>query len=300
MNLVELLRDRGIDSRQQGQHHHARKGWVQFDCPFCGQGTSKYHLGFNPRGGYFNCFKCGPHDAVKTVSEMLSCPWSEAKSLVESADTGFLKAPQRADKPARRRSLVLPYGLGPLNPGHRLYLEMRGFDPDEIQDTWRVQGLGVAPPLSHRLFIPIFDRAGQMVSWTTRSIAKHATLRYVSAKANQELFSHKEILYGEHKVVGYSTICVVEGPISMWAIGTGCVATCGIGFKREQALLLARYQTVYVCFDNEPSAQRRAKELCDFLMPNCEVINVVLTDKDPADALLNHPKEIKQLRRLLK
>lgn len=298
MNLVDVLKDRGVDARQHGQHHHARRGWVQFDCPFCGKDTSKFHLGYNARGGYFNCFRCGPHDAVKTVSEMLSIPWKDAQAIVASSG-GRIKAPDKAEEPRIKRKLVLPYGLGPLNNAHRSYLESRGFNPDEIQDLWNIQGLGVAPPLSHRIFIPIFDRAGNMVSWTTRSIGK-AELRYVSAKANQELIPHKDILYGEHRVIGYNTICVVEGPISMWAIGPGCVATCGVGFKREQSKLLARYNTVYVCFDSEKQAQRRATELCDYLMPNCEVFNVVLSEKDPAESLLKNPKEIKQLRRLLK
>lgn len=298
MNLVEILQQQGVEGKSKGEHHHARGQWVQYDCPFCGKGTSKYHMGFNPRGVYFNCYKCGPHDAVKTVSEMLGVTWQQALALVKSADGG--RAPELPDKPTVKRKLTLPYGLLPLARSHRDYLRERGFDPDEIIETWKVQGLCVAPPLSHRIFIPIFNRGGEMVSWTTRSIARNVELRYVSAGEHQEKESHKTLLYGEHKVTGFTSICCVEGPISMWAIGTGCVATCGTGFKREQALKLARYGTVYVCFDAEPVAQRRAKELCDFLLPMCEVYNVVLSNKDPADTMLSHPKEIQQLKRKLK
>lgn len=295
--LLEILRN--VEQRTFGQHHHARRGWVQFDCPFCGKGSSKFHLGLNLRGGYFNCFVCGPVDTAETLAELLNISKGEAVGVARTVK-GFAGQQEKAQITPVKRQLVLPYGLLPLSRAHKEYLQGRGFDHKEIIKEWNVMGLSVAPPLSHRLFIPIFDRKGSMVSWTTRSIAKDVTLRYVSAKATQELVDHKTILYGEHKIIGYNSICVVEGPVSAWAIGTGCVATCGVGFKREQAKLLARYHRVFVCFDAEPAAQRRAKELCDYLSPNCEVYNIVLSLKDPAEVLKHKPKEIKQLRRKLR
>ena len=58
MNIVELLDKYDIDHRGE-DHHHGRHGWVQVDCPRCGPGSGKFHLGFSLTTAAVNCWRCG-------------------------------------------------------------------------------------------------------------------------------------------------------------------------------------------------------------------------------------------------
>ena len=215
MKLEDLFREHNIPFKRAGEHHHACAGWLQMDCPKCGRGTKKYHMGFNTYGRYFNCFRCGKMDAVEVVSDLLDVTTGQAIGILKEAEVS--SGPVTAIQAKVSGKLRLPYGLGPLAKPHRLYLKRRGFDPDELVKLYKIQAIKWAPKLAWRIFIPIFNKAGEMVSWTTRAILKNDPLRYVSASLKQEKESHKTLLYSENLVEGHS-ICVVEGPISQWAV----------------------------------------------------------------------------------
>jgi DNA primase len=201
-------------------------------------------------------------------------------------------APEVSVKP--RGKLVEPFGVEPLRMSHRDYLLTRDFDPDEIVRLWQVQGLGMMGPrhLRWRLYVPIMQN-GERVSWTTRSINPETTRRYVGAKAEEEAVPKGEILYGEdycrHSVV------VCEGPTDVWRIGPGAVATLGVAFTQAQVARLSKYPVRAVCFDSDPEAQKRAKKLCDALLPYPGRTSIVTIDaKDPASM---KPHEVRQIRR---
>lgn len=294
MKLEELLRDEGVRIMRPGEHHHARQGWLQLDCPFCGKGSSKFHMGLSMNGGTFVCYKCGKLDRLQTIAALLDVTDRRAISMLKGVSYSTEANPrQSAANP--RHSLVLPKGRGELKKAHVDYLRKRGFDVAELVRIWKIEGIGGFVPLQWRIFIPMFLN-GKMVSWTTRAISKEAKLRYISAGATQEIVNHKTLLYGED-LCG-NTICIVEGPISAWAIGPGAVATCGLGFTRPQLTRMAKYPRRLVCFDSERTAQRRAKQLCDALsvFPGTTE-NILLDAKDPAES---SPKEIKSLRMIIR
>ena len=286
--LIELLRHNNIPLKQQGEHHHAGKGWVQIDCPKCSPGWGKFRLGFHPATGRSFCWVCGPVDGVAILSEVCNV------SLRDSADT--LRQPfrgERADNRPHTGKLQLPTA-GELLPAHRAYLKGRGFDPDEIARVWGVGGIGpLGGTLAWRLLIPIKDPAGKTVSWTTRSIKKDAEIRYLSAAPEQEAVPHKELLYGAH--LAKHAVVIVEGPISAWSIGPGAVATCGLGYSQQQMGAMLDYPVRAVCFDAEPAAQKRAAELCRELsaFPG-RTENIELeTGSDPAEI---DPAEVAEIR----
>jgi hypothetical protein len=287
MTFRELLLDLRVVVRAEREHHHARPGWLQLDCPFCGKDSDKYHLGYSLSGNYFNCWQCGPHSAIDTLMALTGKNRPECTVLASGVEHA------KYIKPASERSvLITPSGLGALGGAHRRYLQGRGFDVATLEQLWRVQGIGIAPRLQWRIFIPFFQR-GRMVSWTTRSINDHG-LRYCSASPAEEAVNHKTLLYGEDYV--RDTALVVEGPLDAWKLGPGTVATCGTGFTRSHVLRLSRYPKRVVIFDAEGPAQQRARELCDLLAPfPGETLRVTLDSKDPGSA---SPKEIKQIRRL--
>lgn len=234
---------------------HCRPGWAQLDCPFCGRGSQRFHLGFNLSKGYLHCWKCGPHRMAETLAELLEIDLRKAKGMLRGVERVATKVVDR-----QRGTLVLPKGIGELLPAHRRYLKGRGFNPDELVRLWGVKGIGLASRLQWRLFIPI-NHQGETVSWTTRAIGEDAELRYVSASAEEEALDHKELLYGADHC--RHACCLVEGPLTAWAGGHGFAATCGTGYKTAQLAAFAKYPVRGICFDAEDAAQRRARDVLE-------------------------------------
>ena len=288
MQFTDLLDQHGVDWISEGDRH-CREGWVQMQCPFCGRGSRKYHLGYNIAERYVNCYQCGYHRLTETVMALTGLSFPDAKNALGGVGVRIESKPV----PKKTGTLVIPKHVGPMQKPHRRYLrDVRGMDPDVIERVWQVQGIGIAPRLSWRLFIPIM-LDGEVVSWTTRSIGSNAKVRYMSASEAQEAVPHKSLLYGEHFVE--SVICVVEGPLDAWKIGPGCVATCGTGYSRAQVRRISQYPIRALCFDNEPAAQQRARSLADDLsvFPG-ETMVVTLDSKDAGEA---SEKELRKLRK---
>lgn len=290
MRFQEVLDEYRI--RYQTEGKYARSGWIQFHCPFCsgGKDPNKPYAGYNIAFNYVNCWRCGPHRVGDTIQELTGLSWRDVKSILSNLETE--RAPRKTSK-VRRGKLDLPKKVGPMLPAHKQYLRDRGFDPAVIERLWNVQGIGMAKNLAWRLFIPIYY-CGEVCSWTTRTISETRPDRYISASEGQEVYSHKDLLYG----LDYCrhTVVVVEGPTDVWRVGPGAVATLGTGWSRRQLNLLSRFTRRVVCYDNEPAGQRRANELCDLLavFPG-ETHNVRLDAKDPGSA---SKKEIRQLRKM--
>lgn len=298
MTFLEILDDLGVEYFGVGQDKHARPGWVQLECPFCGKDSGKHHLGYSIEKNYLACWKCGGHSLLSTLIELTNKETHEARKLL--SDLTHDRSP--TETKTRRGQLIAPKCLETLSKAHLNYLFDRGFDHERIK-LWDLRGLGIGAyvktpekkiRLDWRIFIPI-RLNGDMVSWTTRTISATAQPRYISAPAEAELINHKELLFGED-FCRYA-VCCCEGPFDAMRIGPGAVATCGTSYSSAQFNRLAKYQVRAVCFDNEPEAQRRARKLADDLsgFPG-ETLNIVLDSKDPGSA---SEKEIRLLRKTL-
>lgn len=289
MTPQELFDSLDIPAISEG-HEHTRRGWLQLDCPFCNQ-PDHWRLGFNIRGCYFHCWACGPLSIANVLMEVTGKGFREIRTLLDKLDRDEIVSP---DEIKPQGKLVLPDGLSPLLKPHKSYLRERGFSPKRLTRIWGLQGIGLAPDLAWRIFIPITYR-GKIVSWTTRSLTKQG--RYRSAGLEQESIPHKELLYGE-EYAGHSVI-VCEGPADVWSIGPGAVATFGISYTSSQAARISKYSRRILCYDAEPEAQRKARELADELAPFSGDTLIVTLDsgKDPGEA---SEKELRQLRRMLK
>jgi DNA primase len=191
--------------------------------------------------------------------------------------------------------LVLPKGIKDMGKAHKRYLVKRGFDPDEIARLWHVQGIGIASRLQWRLFIPVI-LDGETVSWTTRALTDEVELRYIAAKPDEEKMALPTLLYGMDYV--RHIIAIHEGPTDVWRMGPGTVCTMGSKFSKAQVAAIAKIPKRIICFDNDPKAQRRARELCSRLeVFEGETLRVELDAPDPGSA---SAKEVRAFRRLLK
>lgn len=289
MNILELYDDLRIPYRQHGESPHVTEGWVGIVCPFCGTGTNRYGLGYNLRSGWLSCWKCGPHNLASVIAQAAGISSKDARSLADGVDR--VRIVERYER--ERGRLELPAGVVDLGKVHRRYLESRGFDPDELIDLWKIQGIGLHPRLGWRIFIPIHQRR-EVVSWTTRLTSDDCehTERYRGAKRGQEIYPRGTVLYGEDKAK--HAIVVHEGPFDVWRTGPGAVCTCGVGFTQTQVRRMSKYPIRAICFDSDRAAQRRARALSDQLAPfPGETYIVQLSGKDPATSPAS---EIRELR----
>ncbi len=288
MTFADLLTRYGVDHRPPGSHHHSGPNYHSINCPYCA-GTGKFRMGFHLTRKFFTCFCCG----YKPVWMVLRDITHESRETVDSLIAGLGVSRHRiseADSKPRGK-LKIPVGVGELLPAHRRYLKQRGFDPEELTTLWGVQGIGIAPALSWRIWIPIRDAAGVTVSWTTRSIVGSG-IRYITARPEEESVGSKDLLFGEDMC--RHAVLVTEGPLDAMAIGPGAVATLGMKVSKKQITRIARFPVRCLVFDHEDEAQQRAKKLCEDLSVFAgETYRIILSGKDAASS----PKEeIQELR----
>jgi len=245
------------------QHHHCSSGWIASHCPFCG--SMNFHLGYNPYGQYFNCWKCGSHSVYEFVAKVTHSSKGRVKEILKTyCDTS---APLVRRRKSKRIGTVLkpPSGLGPLRDNHRRYLMKRGFDPDELEFMYHLKGIGPisGPGWKHRLMIPIIHE-GEVVTYQGRDVTGRSDIRYKSMRTEDSLMDIKSTLYGYDNLEGLNFAVVVEGPVDVWRLGPGAVATFGTEFTLSQAKMLRKQKIVYIMYDNsakDPNAQRQAKKL---------------------------------------
>ncbi len=288
MKFSEILEHYGIPYKTAGEHRHSTEGWLSLECPYCSPKSGKFKLGYNLAHAYASCWQCG---SVRIVDALVTITGDSPGNVWRMFRT--VPAEKWKDLPDRRGKLELPRGLGPLLPAHRKYLRGRGFDPDELVRLWGLQGIGIAADLAWRVFIPVISR-GEVVSWTTRTIGENGK-RYLNARPEQEKISQKKVLFGAD-YVRHAAI-IVEGPLDAMKIGPGAVATMGLITTVAQQLWIAGIPKRIICFDNEPAAQARARQLINAInvFPG-ETFNAVPDGKDTGEAT---PREIRQLRKML-
>lgn len=291
MTQVELLREHGVQVAEAGDTPHVREGYVGVVCPFCGRGSSNFGLGHNLDRKFWTCWKCGPKKTLDVLTELTGL--SPRDVLRKLGPRAACDNHPTTERPVRTGALKLPSGDRRLLPIHRKYLKGRGFDPDELSRLWGVGGIGLHRTLAWRVFVPI-HLAGEVVSWTTRTVGERSDRRYWSAAESEERVHHKHLLYGEdhcrHAVV------VHEGPFDVWQTGYGAVCTFGTNYTKQQVLRLSRFPVRVVCFDSESKAQNQARKLCRELecFPGSTYRVELETGKDAASA---DPGEVESLRK---
>lgn len=289
MDFQQILTDYNVPFVTEG-HHHARDGWINIDCPFCGKGTHSYHLGYNIAFGYANCWRCGTHPLLNVLTELTSLPINDCIKLLKQIDTYKTKV---IEKP--KGKFILPKNVTELKNSHIRYLQGRGYDYKELVRLWNIKGIGLSSQLAWRIFIPIIYH-GKAVSWSTRSISDDKDIvRYISASLEQESVRRTDLLYGEDYTRNTAIIC--EGYSDVWAIGPGAVATMGVEFSTSQLMRMVNFKKRYICFDNDSIGQKRAKRLYQILsLYEGKTHNIILDAKDAGES---KKKEILILQKLL-
>jgi hypothetical protein len=297
MDIIRLYNDFNLEYSTEG-HRHNRPGWVNCTCPFC-TGNPGFHLGWNIRDEYYCCWRCGWHSTVKTLSELLNLDWVYISDLIKKYGINRSIINQKI---IEKKEFEFPTGMDNLQPLHKKYLKLRGFDPDEIIEKWKIQGIGIFGKLGSlnykfRIVIPFFWNS-EIVSFDSRDVTGKAINKYQACPAEYEIVSHKKILYGNQEKWNTDLGICVEGPTDVWRIGEESFATSGIQYTPEQIRVMANtFKRIAVIYDDDPQAQVQAKKLiAELKFRNVDAFNVEI--KGDPGGMTN--KEVKELLQKIK
>lgn len=256
IDFKRIFKERNIPIRDGGPI------WTNTNCPFCkNPPDTHFNGGFNMVSPHFNCWRCGTHSWYDALSKILNIPVSQISSFVKDYKYITNEKPKQF---ATGHNISLP-GFH-LNENERKYLENRGYDVDYLINKFHIRGGGIAGEWSYRILIPIYYNK-VLVSWTGRSILSREEIkrynipRYKNLSIEQSVINPKEIFFNLDNCNGDEVI-LVEGPMDTLRMSDNCICSLGTSITREQELFLKnRFKKIYIAFDNEPSAQIKAKHL---------------------------------------
>lgn len=83
MNIQEILQTLGIKSAPE-EHHHRTQSFEQIDCPWCSPNTNRWRLGISTDGRSANCWSCGIHSPIETLTQASNFSLGEVLELLRS------------------------------------------------------------------------------------------------------------------------------------------------------------------------------------------------------------------------
>ena len=259
MTLEELLDQYGIDYITTGKN--SSKHFVNINCTHC-PADEKHKLGIHRSMTRASCWACGPKKIYEVVTA-LNIPWDVWKTVAEEQD--YEGNTSEKIKELTYDSVPIPGES--LLPVHKRYLKERGLDPEWLEREYKVKGTLKEKDfkLDYKIIFPLtFNDV--TISYLGRSYLPDVKMRYCCADPDKESYHHKYSLFNIDKATGDSVI-LVEGVFDalklIYASGNyNIVASYGINVKPEQVQLLRkRFKRVFIMFDAEDNAQRRAKDI---------------------------------------
>ena len=279
LDFIKFCKEFNIPYLPEGGHHHCHEGWIQTHCPFCTDGTYGWHLGFSIEHGNINCWRCGSHSIYKYLSIILKNKKITVKQALNLYSQKSIYIP-KVKKPRRRKPKKPPYMEEFFSKAHKRYLKQRRFNPTNLIKEWNLKATkGLSGKWSWRIIAPIYNSFWITVGYTGRAV--HLDIKPKWKMSNNKDMSEdpKKLLYGIEKVS--DRVLIVEGVGDVWRMGPGAVATLGIDWKVEQAFQLKNIPYRFIMFDSEIQAQKKAKELANWLAPfsgETEIISGLNTD----------------------
>lgn len=202
------------------------------ECPCCG--NSNYKVYINAESGLGNCFHgdCetkfnkwkfissslgrSVHDTVAHVKQVArEQGWRppRKKMVATSTDNGALTLPESMPLPVRGRNLKYLENRN-ISADVAAYFDLRISTKGKFEYI-SPEGRKMRQDYSNRIIIPVFDLAGDLVSFQGRDITGTAEKKYLFPPGFASTGSH---LYNGHNALGAEHICVGEGCFDVAAI----------------------------------------------------------------------------------
>jgi hypothetical protein len=281
IDFISLCKDQRLPFLVSG-HHHCGDGWIQTHCPFCGDGSHGWHLGFSTEYGNMSCWRCGKHSLLDWLRRMLPAgSGSQIGKIIYSHETGRRNIVKKK-KVIRKRNAKSPPGLESLQQSHRNFLLKRNFDPVSLVLNWGLKGTGhLSLQWNFRIVAPISNKKKEIVAYTGRTLADDVKPKWLTSSDEETKGDPRTLIYGIEYTETDKGILIVEGPSDVWRMGRGCVSLMGTSWHIKQAAILRNYKRRFIYFDPEDNAQIKAAELAHWLSVfpgETEIITDMKTD----------------------
>ncbi len=294
-DTIKYLEENNIDFRDQGKN--VTQGWINIACPFCLD--SSYHCGISPTK-LFSCWICGKKGNIKKlIKEIENCSWYQAEIIINK----FISEDSIQEKKERKNTnkFIWPDGISkePMNI-HKKYLKERRFIPLELTDWYQIRYGMNWGTYRYTVIAPILLN-GHTVSFYGRDITGKRG-KHWKAPVEKSIVSPNALVYNSDHIIK-DKIIIVEGVFDVWRIGNNCCATMTDAYSIEQINFIRKLginknlKKVFIMFDSEVQAQKRAINLCNQLSVFIDIEILKLDSGDPADL---SKKEVKLLRKDVK
>ena len=292
----QFLRQHKIEYVTAGPN--TAKFHVSVKCPFCGEADPSQHMGISLRGYGWGCLRNSAHRGksyARLVQQLLHCSPEEARRITGTAEVttptvGDFEASYAALRQTttvetrQPRALSFPKEFKPLMNGSPFarpfieYLEQRGYRYAQIEWLAKAYNLHYATQglYAYRIIIPIYDRYGELLSWTARTIQSDVQPRYRTLRVSGEDDQPVARVAANHTVLGLpllwsadkpEALVVVEGPfdalkVTAFGRSLGVYATCLFGLNiypaqvGELQELAGRFERKYLLLDEDAELQR--------------------------------------------
>jgi DNA primase len=257
MNFEKLFRDYNIKYSLK-----INRNWVNCNCPFCDTKETSFNLGFNPAGNYYHCWKSKHSYSLQEVlSILLNIPIASVNEVLKDyAGVGEV-IPEK--KKSNIKHLELP--TDSFTPAERKYLKSRGFSPKYLNKKYNIVGGGISGDWKFRIIIPVYFN-GKLMSWTGRSILSKEKLkqleipRYKNLAIEKSVKNIKELFFNIDNCKS-DTVVLTEGAFDVLRFDGNAICSMGTELTESQINLLAsRFRKIFILFDNEPEAQKKARK----------------------------------------
>lgn len=264
-----------------------------FSCPFCGHAKKKLEVDLDSY--FYNCWTCDPPTKGKNVLSLFyklgatSREVERIKLILDSSKIDKWLDGEQREEVEIEYTIILPDEYKPLYEGnldwigHRAYkyLNNRGIS-DGIIKAFKI-GYASKGRYFNRVIMPIFDKAGKVVYFVTRSLDEHPEIKYLDPKHKHGHLIKRSIVPMEFFLDTSQPINLVEGlfdfyntPNSIPCLGTNVLP--GV-----LDFILTQEKPINICFDGDAinKVARLAKRIRSF---GKDVSYTPLpTEQDPAE-----------------
>lgn len=322
---LPFLKQHNIEFVTSGPNF-ARSNAANIRCPFCGEGDPSQHMGLSNKG-WWGCLRNSSHRGGSPpwlIQRLLGCSIQEARRIAGVADKlapthddfaksfAALKASAGVAEPSRNREVLsLPREFKPLLNGSPFaepfleYLRQRGYRAAQVQWLAKNYNLHYATKglYAYRIIIPIYDRYGELLSWTARSIVGDVQPRYrtlwmeapaewpdapVAKLAANNTILGLPVLWGADNP---RVLVIAEGPFDALkvtafghTIGFYAAALFGLNVYPSQMAeiqeLSRRFPKIYLLLDEDATLQR-LRLLNQLSGINCQALRMPPGSDDP-------------------
>lgn len=262
VDVEEFIKNEGIEYTKSGD-------WLKMKCilPF-GHVDHSPSMFIHSKNGGYNCYVCGSGNWAQLCEHM---EWNvEIESIIIDGvpDAVWKDAKERIQKigksKVKEQSKPIPKGIKRITSNNKKCSKHYQYMVDRnIENLIDIFGVGFVEKgddnygmnYVNRIIIPCHDTVGKYM-WCEGRAITHVKIH----RKYYRPFGIGKInyLFNYHRVIkaNYNWVIVVEGIIDamiLWSWKLPGVCCYGSNISDEQIGLLARFDKVYICLDNDPA-----------------------------------------------